>query len=1079
MKKLTALPIAAALLLAGGAAASGETVKSKSVPLGVETQEKKPDILENFKFRNLGPAIAGGRVSSVVGVAGKPGTYYIGAAGGGVFKTTDGGAHWNAIFTDQATSSIGAIAVAPSNPSLVWVGTGEANPRNDITDGRGVYLSSDGGHSWKFMGLADAGQISRIAVDPGNPDHVFVAVLGHAWGPNAERGVFRSNDRGKSWKKVLFVDDTTGCADLAMEPGNPLVLFAAMWQVRRYPWKLESGGPGSGLYRSTDGGETWTKLKKGLPDGPYGRIAVAVAPSNPKHVYALIEAKKGMLWESKDYGDEWTAVSDSHQLDVRPFYFSRMAVSPVDENQIFFLSFQIVESSDGGKHARNIGKGVHPDHHAIWIDPTDPSRMILGNDGGVYISDDGGHSWNFQDNIPIGQFYMVGTDRQTPFQVCGGLQDNNAWCGPSNSLSRAGITGGDWFVVAGGDGEYAVPAPSDPTIIYADSQNGSITRTDTKTHLSRYIRPYIPGVEDEKPSDLKYRFNWTSPIAVSATDADDVWLGGNVLFHSTDGGTHWTVSSPDLTRNDKSKQVLTGGDINLDVSGAETYDTILCITIAPSDPKVLWVGSDDGLVHVSRNGGQSWDDVTKAIPRAPAWARVYQIGMSPRDAGTAYVTFDAHMLDDRRAYAFKTTDYGKSWRSIAAGLPADTPVHVIREDPRVSGFLVAGTDTGLFYSHDGGEHWIPIKGEFPTVPVWDVKFAGDGGDLVVATHGRGLFVLDNIRPLEELTPAIAASEFHLFSPGRGTEFHFWNRSGFGSSGYSVPNPPTGVVLDYFLKSEIEVPKQMKKNQKTPVEISFEDSNGRHVATEYGPSKAGINRFVWDMRYDGPRELEFEKKPEESEFFNRNEGPRVLPGTYKATVKVGKSAASAEVTVEADPRLSLPAADLRAQTTAALKLRNEISAANEMLNRIDRMEKEIGAFKKTVEPARPGEPDLSAPYKAVLDRGKELEKKLKEMKEAVYDTDVQHDVIEDDIHHLTRLQSRLQGLGFALTYFYGQPPGEPVRQEMDTLGASLDAHIQTFNAFLADDVAAYDRLASEKGAPTIFAGPPVKVEPPPI
>lgn len=1079
MAKKTALMVAAATLLFGGTSASAAAANPKNEPLGIETQEKKPDILKYFKFRNLGPAIAGGRVSSVAGVAGKPGVYYIGSAGGGVFKTTDGGAHWEPIFTDQASSSVGAIAVAPSNPGLIWVGTGEANPRNDITDGRGVFLSSDGGHSWKFMGLADAGQISKIAVDPGNPDNVFVAVLGHAWAPNAERGIFKTTDGGKSWKKVLFVNDSTGCADLAMEPGNPEVLFAAMWQVRRYPWKLESGGPGSGLYRSTDGGQSWTKLTKGLPDGPYGRIAVAVAPSNPKRVYALIEAQKGMLWESNDYGDEWTAVSDSHQLDVRPFYFSRMAVSPDDENRIYFLSFQIVESDDGGKHARNIGRHVHPDHHALWIDPADPARMILGNDGGVYLSHDGGRSWKFQDDIPIGQFYMVAADHATPFNLCGGLQDNNAWCGPSNSLSRAGITGGDWFVVAGGDGEYAVPAPSDPTIIYADSQNGSITRTDTKTHLSRYLRPYIPGVEDEKPADLKYRFNWTSPIAVSATDANDVWLGGNVLFHSTDGGEHWTVASPDLTRNDKSKQQLTGGDINLDVSGAETYDTVLCITISPSDPKVLWVGSDDGLVHVTRDGGRTWDDVTKAIPRAPAWARIFQIGVSPREAGTAYVTIDAHMLDDRRAYAYKTTDYGKSWRSIAGGLPPDTPVHVIREDPRLPGFLVAGTDTGLFYSHDGGGSWIPIKGEFPTAPVWDVKFAGDGGDLVVATHGRGLFVLDDIRPLEELTPAIEASDFHLFSPASGTLFHFWNRSGFGSSGYSVPNPPTGVVLDYFLKSEIQVPKAMKKEEKTPVEITFVDSQGRHVATEYGESRAGINRFVWDMRYDGPRELDFEKKPEESEFFNRNEGPRVLPGTYKATIKVGKNTASADVTVRADPRLSIPAEDFRAQTSAALKLRNEINAVNEMLNRIDRMEKEIAAFKKTVEPQRPGDPDLSDRYTTVLERGKGLSNKLKQMKEAVYDTDVQHDVIEDDIHHLTRFHARLEGLGFALAYFYGQPPSQPVREEMEELRGRLDGQIQKFNAFLEKDVAPYNSLANEKGAPTIFAGEPIAVEPPPI
>ena len=768
MKKLIELCLA--LTLALSLFAGRRTLAAQeSSPQDSDATEK--DVLKNLEFRNLGPAVGGGRVSTVVGLPGTPNVYYAGTGGGGVFKTIDGGLSWKAIFEQESTASIGAIAVAPSNPNLVWVGTGEAKIRNDLVDGRGVYLSSDAGHSWKFMGLGEVGQIARVIVDPGNPDVVFVGAAGHAWGPNANRGVFRTTDGGKTWKKVLFVNDTTGVADMAMQPGNAKVLFAGMWEFRRYPWTLVDGGAGSGIYRSTDGGETWKKLTKGLPEGPLGRVGLAIAPSNPNHIYALIAAKRGMLWQSTDLGDTWTEVSDSHAYDARPFYFSRLVVSPTNENKIYFLSYGLMESDDGGKTARTVSRGVHPDHHALWIDPQNPDRIIDGNDGGVFLSTDGANSWAYLDSLPIEQFYQVAVSGETPYTVCGGLQDNNAWCGPSSNLGGRSVGGGLWYTVTGGDGEYAVPAPSDPDIIYVDSQNGSISRLDKKTHLARYARPYLETVSEMKTADLKYRFNWTSPIAVSETDANEVYLGGNVVFKTTDGGQNWTPISPDLTRNDKSKQEVAGGPVQHDLSGAETYDTILCITLAPSDPKVIWVGTDDGLVQVTRDGGKNWTNVTRAITGAPEWARIYQIGVSPFDAGTAYVTYDAHELDNRHPYVYKTTDYGRSWTKITNGLPDESPAHVVREDPNQRGLLVLGTDTGLYYSQDAGEHWKPLKANFPTVPVYDLKFVKSSRDLVVGTHGRGIFVLNNIRPLEELTPQIEASDFHLFSTGPGTLLH--------------------------------------------------------------------------------------------------------------------------------------------------------------------------------------------------------------------------------------------------------------------------------------------------------------------
>src|SRR6267143_3975111 len=612
------------------------------------------DSLNNLRFRNLGPSVAGGRVAAVVGVPGDRNVYYVGAAAGGVWKTSDGGDSWEAVFKDQPTSSIGAVALAPSNPNVVWVGTGEGNPRNDVVDGRGVFMSPDAGRTWQFMGLGDVGQVSRIVVDPANPDVVFVAALGHVWAPNPERGVFRTADGGKTWQKVLFVNDSTGAAHLVMVPGNPRMLFAGMWQFVRRPWELVSGGAGSGIYRSKDGGLTWERLKQGLPSGLTGNIAVAVGATNPSHIYALIETTDGMLWDSKDQGDHWAKVSDFHGLSARPFYFSLMHVSPVDDRKLFFSSYLLLRSDDGGKTTTPIDRGVHVDHHALWIDPQNADRMIQGNDGGVYLTENGAKSWRFLNNLPIGQFYMVASDNNTPYTLCGGLQDNNAWCGMSSGPGGGGggggagfggtLTGAEWFTVAGGDGEYAGPAPSDSTVLYVDSQNGNVTRVDLRTGVTRSIRPYLSGVQETKPANLQYRFNWTTPIEVSHSDANLVLLGGNVVFKTTDGGEHWAAISPDLTRDDKSKQVTSGGPINYDISGAETYNTILTINFAPTDANVIWTGSDDGLVHVTRDGGKTWTNVSGRFPGlAPGVeGRVYQIGVSPFDAGTAYLAVDRH-----------------------------------------------------------------------------------------------------------------------------------------------------------------------------------------------------------------------------------------------------------------------------------------------------------------------------------------------------------------------------------------------------------------------------------------------------
>ena len=1039
------------------------------------SESKTTDALAHLNFRDLGPATAGGRVAAVTGVPGNPNVYYVGAAGGGVWKTVDGGLTWKAIFTHAKTASIGAIAVAASNPNDVWVGTGEGNIRNDLIDGAGVYFSSDAGNSWKFMGLGDTQHITSIAIDPNDPNTVFVGALGHAWGPNAERGVFKTTDGGKTWKKVLYVNDTTGVSDLAMAASNPNELFACMWEFRRYPWTLMDGGPNSGLYRSTDGGDTWQKLSKGLPESPWGRGAVAIAPSNPNHIYALIAAKHGMLWQSDDMGDSWTPVSDSHALDVRPFYFSKVIVSPDNENKVYFMSFNMMESSDGGKTATVADRGVHSDHHTLWIDPKNPERMILGTDGGVFLSTDEAKTWRFLDTMPIEQFYQVAADNKRPFDLCGGLQDNSAWCGPSSDLSNNRAVSSSWFTVVGGDGEYAVPAPSDPNIIYSDSQNASIERLDLATHISHFIRPYLPGVEEENPADLKYRFNWTAPIAVSRTDANEVYLGGSALFKSTDGGKTWTPISGDLTRNDKSKQPIAGGPIQHDISGAETYDTILAITLAPTDPRVIWVGTDDGLVQVTRDGGKTWTDVAKNISGAPEWARVYQVGVSPFNAGTAYVTYDAHMLDNRGVYVYRTDDYGATWTKITNGLPDNVPAHVVREDPNKRGFLVAGTDTGLYYSDDRGDHWQPLKSDFPTAAVYDLKFIKQSHDLVVATHGRGMFVLDDIRPLEELTPDVESSAFHLFTPAPGIMWHMW-RSGEGQGeGYSAPNAPNGAVIDYYLKSEIKPTPEERRQHEGPVKIVITDQQGNTVATEYGPGDAGVNRYIWSMSNEGATPLAGGPGPRGGGgFFNFNRGPRVAPGTYKISVTANGDTQSQTVTVEQDPNLHVDPAIFGEQERAGLEARNQMSALNEVINRINAIDKELGDFRSTVQSSK--DPQERAKYRPILARGRELEKKLNGMRDSVYSPTVQRAAPEDDIHELTDFHGQLQRTMFEGGGGYGEAPSPLVRAEMTKLFQKNRQFISRFNEALKTDVAEYNRAAQSAGAPTVFAGSPIAVKP---
>ncbi|HUX72469.1 MAG TPA: hypothetical protein VMV25_01070 [Steroidobacteraceae bacterium] len=1048
--------------------------------------EKPKDVFHHLKFRDLGPAIAGGRVTAVVGIAGNPRVYYVGAAGGGIFKTTDGGLHWQAMFKHEATSSIGAIALAPSNPNLVWVGTGEANIRNDVIAGAGVYLSTDAGRTWKRMGLKDVGQIGRIVVDPHDANHVLVAAMGDEWGVSPHRGVYVTEDGGKTWRKTLFVNDQTGAIDVAMQPGNGQVVFAATWQASRRPWILHDGGPGSGIWRSTDGGASWRRLHEGLPDSPIGRIGLAIAPSDPERIYALLEAPigKGALFVSGDLGKHWQKVSDNHALNVRGFYFTTLTVAPDNPERVYFLGFQLLQSDDGGKSVHVIDGDVHVDHHAMWIDPTNPQRMIQGNDGGAYLSFDAGKTWRFLDGMPIEQSYMVAADNRTPYDLCTGLQDNSGWCGPSSSLADKVVSGNDWYTVIGGDGEYAVPAPSNADVIYADAEDGAIERFDRKTKHSTFIMPYLHGpgfINDLPTSQQKIRFNWTPPIDVDPNDADTVYIGGNELLKSVDGGLNWRIISPDLTRNDKTKQKLSGGPINYDLSGAETYDTLLSIDVARSNPAVIWTGSDDGVVSLTRDGGKTWKKVTPG--GAPQWARVYQIDVSPTDPGVAYAAFDAHELDNAKPYAYATADYGRSWRRISDTLPNDASVMVVRADPAHPRVLAAGTMKGLWISRDGGGRWTQLKANLPTMPIFDLKFVR--GDLVLASHGRGLWVIDHFASIAELDPQALPAQIRLFTPGTGIEFQRWHRGEGAEPSFVSPNAPSGVTIDYSLPKKLKADAEQKKLKQTAVKIEIRDAKGQLIATRYGASKFGVNRYVWDMRYDGPRHIDFEKPAltgKAPSWAQGLKGPQVLPGDYSIGVSADGHSASAQARVLADPNQPPAQAAQRQTLQLALIARAQADAVDRMLNRISAMQSQLAQYRASVAEQATGiDPSQQAQARsaAALDaRAKSLSAELGHLKDVVYQPKVQHKVMEDDLHRLADLHGATQMMAEAFAELGTQAPTTPVLQMQAQVAAEVAGKLADYDALLAGDVAAYNRSAYAAGAPTLAAGKPIEVATPP-
>ena len=920
----------------------------------VLAQEPAPatdlSLLSKLKARAIGPAVVGGRIGAVAGVAGDPRIIWAGASAGGVWKSTDGGVTFKAVFDDQDVASIGAIAINQHSPDIVWVGSGEGNPRNSASVGRGIYKSLDGGRTWTKLGLAKTERIHRIVLHPSDANTAWVSAFGTSWGENAERGVFKTTDGGATWEKVLYVDERTGCSDLIIDPRNPDKLFASMWQHRRWPWAFKSGGPGSGLYRTLDGGKTWKKLDSddGLPKGQLGRIGLAISASSPNTIYALTEAKKSVLLRSDDGGFKFRTVNSKDNIAPRPFYFCDIRVDPKDPNRIYNMHTVIDVSTDGGRSFNSLvgWDAAHPDHHSMWIDPQDPQRILIGNDGGVYTSQDLGSTWRFCRNMPLAMFYHVAVDQNVPYNIYGGLQDNGSWRGPSTVWENGGIRNLHWQEVCFGDGFATIPDPFDSRQGYAMSQGGSLVRYDLRTGSRKSIRP-------PEPEGSKLRFHWNAAIALDPFDGRTVYYGSQFVHRSPNRGEAWSVISPDLTTNnpDWQKQDESGG-LTIDVTAAENHCCI--ITIAPSsvEPGVVWAGTDDGRVQITRDGGDSWTSVETNVPDLPRNTWCPHIEASKHDAGTAFAVFDGHRNSDWTSYVYVTHDYGATWTSLATD-GIDGYCHVIEQDTKQKDLLWVGTEFGLFVSLNGGKQWQAWRHGVPTCAVRAITTHARDGDLIVATHGRSIFVIDDISPLRSMTPEKLAKKMHVFDP-RPAILHGIAQTPStrfpGQGEFRGPTTPFGVMVqvianapelkhpDPKIEKTREKPKKSiddekdsdpeksdkeesdKDDPKDKVTVEVRNSLGEIVRTFQHDVQLGLNRIYWRFERDGgpgPRKT-FQKKPKMPP-----PGRRVLAGKHELTVRFQGESQTVKVEVRDDPRISIS----RAASVAKDVLRTERDALN--------------------------------------------------------------------------------------------------------------------------------------------------------
>lgn len=914
------------------------------------------DTFSSLPFRFIGPP--GNRVSAVTGEPGNRNVYYVGAASGGVWKSTDGGFHWHPIFDKEPVQSIGAIAVAPSDHNIVWVGTGETFIRSDVSIGDGVYKSTDGGKTWGHMGLEATGRIGRVLIDPRDPNRVFVAAMGTCYGPQEERGVYRTTDGGRTWKQVLFVDENTGASGLTMDPKNPDILFAGTWQIKITPWDEDSGGPGSGVYVSRNGGDSWTHITgHGLPAPPLGKIDVAIAPSNPERVYALIETgQRGSLWRSDDQGENWKEVNASRLLNERPHYYTRMLVMPDNANEVYFPSNGMSVTYDGGETTTQIP--WDGDNHDMWADPLDPSRMMIGHDLGVSLTTTRGREWSHR-RLPIGQIYHGAADDNIPYNVYGQMQDYASLKGPSRDTGNYIIPAADWTTTAGCETGWNIPDPVDPRIVWGSCYAGGVERFDAKTGMARSVSIWPESAMGSNGLEVKYRMNWTAPIAISPFDHNTVYVGTQYVMETADGGQSWKRISPDLTLDDKSRQGDSGG---LTTDNLSVYMTGVVYSIAESSVQkgVIWAGTNDGQVQVTRDGGDHWANVTHNIPKLPSWGAVDSVTPSPFDAGTCYIAVDLHQMNNRDPFIYKTADFGETWKNIGSAIPKSpfSYVHVVAADPVRRGLLFAGTENSLYVSSDDGERWEPLQSKLPHAPIYWLTVQPRFHDLVVATYGRGFFILDDLTPLEQLTSDVRQSAAYLFAPRSAYRFRRTFRRDLAPTGNAVGfNPRYGASINYWLKAP------PSKNEKITLDILGPD--GQVIRQLKATSLAGLNRVWWDLRYKPTQDVRLRLTPpgnphigEEKRFVGKDSrpvlyyglyaaklGPLVVPGDYTVRLSAGGKEYEQKLTVLKDPRSVGTPADLEAQARLSMEIYRGIDTTAGMINQLEWTRKEIQDFQK--------------------------------------------------------------------------------------------------------------------------------------
>ncbi|WP_282180159.1 WD40/YVTN/BNR-like repeat-containing protein [Maribacter stanieri] len=1033
----------------------------------VTAQEFKMDLVQDMKPRNIGPGGMSGRVTSIDVVNSNPDIMYVGTASGGLWKSTSGGIKWDPIFDKEVTASIGAVAIQQSNPSVIWAGTGEGNPRNSLNGGYGVYKSLDGGKTWKSMGLEKTRHIHRIKIDPMNPNTVYVGAIGSPWGEHPERGVFKTTDGGETWEKVLFVNNKTGVADLIMDPTNPNKLIAAMWEHKRDPWFFNSGGSGSGLHITHDGGKNWKKLseEEGLPAGDLGRIGVAIAPGKPDVIYALVEAKKNALYKSEDGGFKWKKINEKDDIGNRPFYYSEIYVDPENENRVFSVFTYVNVSQDGGKNfeqlmpAYRADNGVHPDHHAFWIHPDNGQFMMDGNDGGLNISKDGGKTWRFVGNLPVAQFYHIATDNEYPYNVYGGMQDNGSWRGPAYVWKAQGIRNSYWQEISFGDGFDVVPDPVDSRYGYTMSQQGNVQRFDHVTGDNYIVRPTPPDATTE------LRFNWNSAISQDPFDNSTVYFGSQFVHKSTDKALTWKVISPDLTTNDPEKQKQSeSGGLSMDATGAENHTTILVIEPSTVEKDMLWVGSDDGRVHYTQNGGETWNDVTANIKGLPKGSWIPQIKASTRNKGEALLIANDYRRFNYTPYAYRTKDYGKSWTRIVDATDVESYTLSIIEDPENPNLLFLGTDDGLYVSLNAGEKWQKWTEGFPTVSTKDLAIHPREHDLVIGTFGRAAWVLDDIRPLRALASdaSILNQEIEIFTPPTAYQASYQQPTGsrFGGDGlYQGENRKSGAMITYYLKegkkeAKKEKPSSKEKEgdseekseaveltgvqKKDSVQFDFYDGDRLIRTLKYKtPEKAGFHRIYWGMDEKGadrPSRKVITKKKESG-------GLDVKPGTYTIKMLYGEMEEETTITVASDPRLDVSAVAITEAYTNGKVLESYMQKAADAVQQLAQSKATAEQFQKDLKK----EDDKK--YKEQIDASKDIIKQIDSVT-AIYLGKV------DKRQGITRSKEMtvMQRLQIARRYVGSRKAGMTAteKQLMQFAKDDLQSALQKTNAFFAKE-----------------------------